>query len=395
MGPMTRTSRGFRVAWFVLALSLVDVGCTPGTPEADSLPASELPTPQTFHYRAEPDALPPAPAPPEPEPEVQDEDAEGEPYDPPPARLLAAGPSGVWAASDRSRLWIGSLDEGSATSVERGSTRSIRAIDVDREGSVWIVESGGRLLEAGLDKAPRERGQIPFDSVSALQVRGEWFVALGHAGDSDEGQPRELALSHEGRDWTRYPTPDDGNMHDDLSVGAEGLIQLLDGQEAGCGGGYQERWIAQLDPVELAAGTLTWTSVDWPFDAAFDRHVGAGGWAFAHDECAEELDDELCAVDRSGAIQRLAPFAGRYVLEHAHGHTLLLTNEGLSEVVVRPEGGLRVERLSADESGLLDASITASTSDGAGHLLVLVGDRLHVGGASWQVIALADARVGQ
>ncbi|MCA9699441.1 MAG: hypothetical protein KC431_18085, partial [Myxococcales bacterium] len=252
---------------------------------------------------------------------------------------------------------------------------------------------------AGLD--PDTTGELPLDDIHALVAQSPWLIALGELDEpKDDETGTQLAFSRDGEHWTLAPGPYLGNMESELAVN-NGLLQVLTGSEAGCGGGSQERYLATitvddtLDPTSLAK--LAWMPGDWPFDAPFDRHLGADGWAFAHESCTDEetgasIPDEddwqgICAVDRRGKQQVLLGFAGAYLLEYGHGQTLLLEGGGLWAI----EGGaaLKLTRIGEGQPELLAGGVDNATVDGAGHMLVAAGGKMHIGGAEgWSTIVL-------
>ena len=243
------------------------LACT--APMPDSLPDSELEALELFRYELQPEAPEPPPEPePEPEPDLDR-----------PALLAASPTRGVWALSDRRRLWIADARDELAAIPRAEDAPEIVALDVDDEGELWILEAGGRLLSTpSADELPRERGLAPVADAIALEVSSRGIVILGfvekeapwpydHPVDEapdelfdalgfwpDSG--RVLALSRRGRDWLIRPTPRDGNMFDELVVDAEGEILLFDGDELGCGGGAQTLLVDAEGLWSIAGGEV-------------------------------------------------------------------------------------------------------------------------------------------
>ena len=159
-------------------------------------------------------------------------------------------------------------------------------------------------------------------------------------------------------------------------------VLLCVGLQFGLGGGdgVDTQRVSQLDQVQQHIG-----------------HLGADGWAFAHESCTDEetgasIPDEddwqgICAVDRRGKQQVLHGFAGAYLLEYGHGQTLLLEGGGLWAI----EGGaaLKLTRIGEGQPELLASGVDNATVDGAGHMLVAAGGKMHIGGAEgWSTIVL-------
>lgn len=387
------------------SLLLVLAACT-APPDSESLPASELAVEPVLEFQARPDALPPPPAPPSDPGDQADEgeaEGQGEEMDDDsfyeslykPGMLVGAAPSGLWAASDRKKVWIGS---GTVSEVFTGDFKEgIDQLAVDSQGGVWIVDGEQRLHQAGAGKAPALQGKLPLDAIEAFETQSPWLIVVG-VGE----QGSQMAFSRDGEHWAQAPGPELGSMATELAV-SPGLLQVFTSTESGCGGGFQTRSIATVelgetfDPASLAK--LEWKSAEWGFDAPGGGEVVGGGWIFVSLPCKDpETGDDigpegwegLCAIDRHGKQQVLHTFAGGYQLEHGHGQTLLLEDGGLWEVEIGD--ALKLTRIGDGQPGLL-GRVDDATVDGAGHMLLVKGDKLHIGGATpWSELTLVGAQ---
>jgi hypothetical protein len=285
--------------------------------ESDSLPTVDPPPARVLRYRSVPDM-------PEQRPPLLA------------LSLLATSPDHPrWAVSDGRRLWIAD-DEGPLVEQRRDYRTRLQAMAVDHEGRLWLLDDRERLARLDAD-GHAEQLSPPVEHIDAVVVGAKHVVLLGMLPEGAELPPSEpgrglydegqlfldeqfvLAISDDGgHEWRLRRRPVNYSEHDDLLIAPDGSMQLMDGNEASCGGGFQERWISHVDRPG-------WKQLDWPIDAAFDRYAGAGGWSYGFEE-------GFRAIGRDGADYLLNPATTRYAFVHDGRAGVLLTGEGMWSV---------------------------------------------------------------
>lgn len=376
-----------------LALVSVSLACTAPPPEPESLPDSEPASPSLMRFELRPDAEP-LPPPPPPPPKPTKVPPKPTYFDEP---VLLASSGEVWAVSNRESVWLAGADD-QPHLVDRAPDAPfdappelpwITTIDIDEHGTLWLLEAGGRLLSTtAADEPLRERGVAPLREAGALEVRSDLLVVLGFVEDHVEwpnykfetDSRRVLATRPLDRDdWTLHPTPWDGNMLDDMTVSAGGELLLFDGEEASCGGGGQHRWVS--------ADGEHWTELLWPIDTPYERYAGVDGWSYGIDRWPEyEGDWHFVAVDREGEANGLFAASRAYEVGHDHGHTRVLTEDGLW--AVEADKAERIAGPAPDVLGKHHRSGTiASSVDGRGRMMLLYDGTLHFGSADgWTTV---------
>jgi hypothetical protein len=286
--------------------------------------------------------------------------------------------------SDGRRLWIAD-GEGPLVEQRRDYATSLRSLKVDDAGNVWLLDERDRLQRRGVDGEIEQLPPLPVHDAS-LVIGAKRLVLLGSLPEGVERPPDErsgdgfldlhsvLAISDDGgHQWQLRRRPSDYSEFDELLIAPDGTMQLLDGNEASCGGGFQERWRSHVDRPG-------WRRLEWPFDATFDRHAGVGGWSYALDQGA------FTAVGRDGATHVLQAIdeRSRYTFVHDGRKGMLLSNDGLSSIV-----GRRVKRIGDVPSELHDAWVHAMAITHDGAVIVSAGRSIYVGSAAgWSTVEL-------
>lgn len=349
----------------VVLLLLATSACTAPT-RAESLPSSEPWIPQVIRYRSLPEA-----------PELR----------PPIAslRLLATNREHArWAASDGRRLWIASGD-GSPVEHRRDHATRLRSIAIDDDGDLWLLDEHDRLARVDASGAVEELAPLPvepLDDVGSLVLGAGRVVIIGWLRDAVEPPPLEpgevlldeqlmLAISDDGgREWRLRRRPENGSERDDLRIAPDGSMQLMDGDERSCGGGWQARWTSHVD-------RLGWKALEWPLDTRDNRDAGAQGWSYGFDE-------GFHAVGRSGAHYLLHPVETRYAFAHDGRAGVLLADGGMWSIT-----GRKPARIGDLAPELADARIDALAIAHQGAVMVTVEKSIFVGSAQgWRSIEL-------
>ena len=362
-----------RLARLVLPLSFVLGACTDGSVTPEHLPATELPPEATLEYHLRP-AEPAAVKPPSNDPQ-----------------LVAGHPShDRFAISDGRRLWLGAGEELRELERSYATATKIEAMQMDAEGALWLLQADNslhRVDEEGMHALP----ELPVRATSLHAGAGR-LVLLGTLADTHELPADEplreaeyveldsaavLAVSVDGREWSLRRRPADWSEEDDLAIGPEGDMTLMDGNEASCGGGWQERWQGHLE----RGG---WTSLAWPHDDPSHRVAAAKGWTYGYETCDDGSSDVLCAVNRTGLGVPLLPARyDSYALAHVEGQTMVVTPEGLYSVRKR-----WAERIAAGHPALSKSYGVPLTISAERALFVDAG-QVHIGSAEgWSARAL-------
>ena len=176
--------------------------------------------------------------------------------------------------------------------------------------------------------------------------------------------------SDRGRTWSEREAPS-GNAANTLFVGSGGELNLLVGNEAGCGGGFQERFTSRV-------GDSEWSAAAWPFDIPVGAFAGPGGWAYGYEQSCQGTDG-LCAV-RDGE-----PVLVRAISDYpsdetwaTNGHTVIAA---IDQLLLRIDGGV------ARDLGAPPAELSAMAVDPAGEPLAIAnGTLVRFEAGAWRVV---------
>jgi len=200
---------------------------------------------------------------------------------------VVGAPSGaVVIMSPTEALW--SADGARFAPILAGDD-NVTAVALDDDGTAWVAR-GTRIgirtpkgAERWID-APGETG-----STRDLWVRGRFVVWAGDAGPDDDSI---FMVSRDGgRTFEERLEWEVGNYALELALDAKGRVHYVTGWEAGCGGGYQQRFAGKVGDQALM-------SVDWAFDAPGNYFATASGWAYVGDETCNKSG--LCALPPAG-----------------------------------------------------------------------------------------------
>ncbi|KIG12251.1 hypothetical protein DB30_01758 [Enhygromyxa salina] len=387
------------LARFVLGFvgPLILAGCTAPPPAAESLPGADVARDVSLDYRVRPELAKPEAPPPEPEPEPEPEPDSDSDFDEAPERgwgpLVAGHPAHTrFAISDRQRLWIGK--DNAVRELERNAdaTASIEDMVMDAQGVVWLLMSDNTLARVndhdGIEAAP-----LPVAHASSIHAGAGHIVVLGVLPEATPLPPPEsvegleyealderavMAVTQTGTDWTLRRRPEDLSEFDDLAIGPDGSLMLMDGAEAGCGGGWQSRWQGHLSEP-------TWTMLPWPHDDSSSRVAASGGWSYGFQTCDEGEPEGLCAVDEAGrGVFVLDVNYDPYAIGHTEGVTMVASAAGLWRVQ-----GSKAQRIGEGlEAPFRGGAPVMAISDG--RVILVVGSRVYIGAAEgWTELSLA------
>jgi hypothetical protein len=306
-------------------------------PTAQKLPHSDTNHDVVLGYRLRPE-----------QPQVEAPPAQAQietPLEEPPSldwRRLAAGhPAHTrFAVSDGRRVWLGEDTTLRELDRPRADASRITNIVMDDEGALWLLTASNELhvvVDDQIELAP----PLPVAAATSIHAGAGHLVVFGGLPDGAELPPEAsiggdqygvldehavMAVGRAGRDWTVRRRPEDTSEFDDLAIAPDGSLMLMDGQEAGCGGGFQARWQGHLSE-------RSWTMLPWPHDAAYSRVAASGGWSYGLDTCdADEHDgvSSLCAVDAAGhGSFALGVGDDVYAIAHTEGVTMVASAAGL------------------------------------------------------------------
>lgn len=372
-----------------LATFLTLTGCTSPPPPGQTLPGSDAEHDVVLGYQLRPEqAQPPAPP---PAPEIE---APPEPTSHDEPRLVAGHPAHLrFAVSDTRRLWIG--EDNTLHELERAvDTSRITDMVMDAEGVLWLLTANNELRvvrDEGIELA----APLPVEGATSIHAGAGHIVVLGGLPKSTELPPAEslgdseyaaldeyavMAVSPDGEHWSLRRRPEDDSEFDDLAISPDGSLMLMDGQEAECGGGYQERWRGHLSEP-------TWTSLSWPLDDTYGRVAATGGWSYAHGygNCDDEGEGEmLCAVDEAGhGVAALEVGDGTYAITHTEGVTMLASGAGLWSL-----HGSKAERIGEGHEALFANSYPEMAISHT-RVILVDGAQVYIGSAQgWTELSL-------
>lgn len=306
--------------------------------------------------------------------------------------LAASGESPVWAASDGRWLLVGS-DDAEVAAIEREGWSAIVALAVDDGGSIFTVDAHDTLVRYASTGERQRTRALPVTTVESLHAAGEWIVVRGEVREGDEvASPRlitgesdflpdyhdgsALAISRDGGEtWAVRAMPSGGSFFNQLVVSPEGAMQWMIGEEAGCGGGWQQRWAGHVDRPG-------WRELAWYGDAPVDRQPTAGGrvyaWVSGYDACGGDSDfSGLCVYDRKSETRKVLAFDdGQYLVAHDGDDTLAVVDGAL--------WALDRHRATRIVDGAPDlAGVQATAIDHQGRLLIADGGVVRAGPEGW------------
>jgi hypothetical protein len=311
-------------------------------------------------------------------------------------RLLATSPDHPrWAVSDGRRLWTAN-DEDALVEQRRDYRTQLQAMAMDHEGGLWLLEERDRLVRLAVD-GRAEQLSPPVEHIDAVVLGAQHVVLLGMLPEGAEPPPDEparglydegqlflderfvLAISDDGgHEWRLRRRPVNVSEHDELRIAPDGSMQLMDGQENGCGSGWQERWISHVDRPG-------WKQLEWPLDSPFGRYAGAGGWSYGYDEGGLDgiEEDGFRAVRRDGEVHLLRETT-QYAFVHDGRAGVLLTHDGMWSVA-----GREITRIGDAAPVMREASIDAMAITHDGTLVITYEQSIVVGAPTgWRSIDL-------
>ena len=245
------------------------------------------------------------------------------------------------ALADLSRTWIGvsasptrkTLALWTASEVfvsydggERvepiGIEGNIHAAASDELGKVWVLHEdakGTRLttIESG---TTTQNQAVPIAKIGTIEhfaASASLVAVLAHTGSNADKEayddsPDMQILNTKTGEWKAWDFPQWGNAGNRVAISTEGVIDLMGGSEASCGGGYQYHYRSAL-------ASQDWREIDWPMDTPFGFVIGAEGWSYAFDSGCVESESEktlytICATDPVGKLKRVhgAPLSEEY-----------------------------------------------------------------------------------
>ncbi|PRP94023.1 hypothetical protein [Enhygromyxa salina] len=374
-----------------LAGPLTIAGCTAPPPAAESLPHSNVDELPTLDYRVRPDRAQVEAPPPEPEitAPIAEPAAEGQGA----VRFAAGHPAHTrFAVSDGRRLWVG--QDSAARELSRDDdTAHIKDMVMDAKGTLWLLMSTNALAKVNDHDGIEPATPLPVEHASSIHAGAGQIVVLGHLPEGTPPPPEheplddpdELGLdehavmivSPTGRDWTVRRRPMNLSEFDDLAIGPDGSLTLMDGEEAGCGGGYQMRWRGHV--TERA-----WSVLPWPHDDGHSRVAATEGWSYGFQTCDEGQPEGLCAVDPAGrGVFVLDVGYEPYAMVHTEGVTMLASAAGLWSLQ-----GREAARIGDGLAAPFDAAEPAMAISHT-RVILVVGPRLYIGAAAgWTELSL-------
>lgn len=214
----------------------------------------------------------------------------------------ASGTPALAAWNDEAVMWSGddghtwarhTLPAGQSVSFAAAEDGWIHLLLAGDHGAWWSFSTAGTrtVRRAPLDPATTEAVAAGPAHVAILGLR----PARGPTAGEVAKEPALLVSGDHGGTWKDVPAPWLGNAGNELRVEAGSAIIHMGGQEAPCGGGYQQR--ARLTP-----GAAEWTSLAWPLDTPLRFWLGAAGWAYASGACRDDAPPlaagriRLCAI---------------------------------------------------------------------------------------------------
>lgn len=269
--------------------------------------------------------------------------------------------------------------------VEAPDGLSVTRAALSAEGRLYVVLDGPRGPAVSVGTAARlitvertgARGEssLPPGEVDMLVAgRGGDLAVVLHR--PAEAVPELVSASVDaGATWIAQDVYV-GNAGFELAWSADGVLDVMTGSEASCGGGYQERWSGRVRDD-------AWTTVAWPLDTPLSWGVGAERFAYAvdHDGCddAHPTGPAVCAV-RDGRSTVALPLPAEsfdaFTVVTNGPHTLAQLGSTLLSL-----HGSRARVL----SNAVPGDVEVHTTDARGRALGLwQGRPVRFAGAGWQ-----------
>jgi hypothetical protein len=210
------------------------------------------------------------------------------------------GRHGVTAAWTRKRVFF-SRDGGKSFAPVLDGNGRVDDVAIDSVGTLFVRRGTSLGVLTSDDHATWH--PLPFANQTVALAAGKGVVAwLGWRDDASTGPKATLAVSRDdGGSWALLDPPALGDFRNELVIADDGTASLMVGEEADCGGGWQQRFVGTLD------GAGKWTQATWPLDAPGTWSLGAGGWTYALGDCGDGNDGRLCGVAPDGKATVIAP----------------------------------------------------------------------------------------
>jgi hypothetical protein len=286
----------------------------------------------------------------------------------------------MWSGDDGQTWTRHTLPQGQTVSQAAAEDGWLHFLLSGERGALWSFSPAGTRTARPAPLAPQTTESLTarFGRVAVLGLRPTKVPA----GREVEKEMALLVSADHGETWRDLPAPPSmGNAGHDMLLEADGSVVRMWGQEAACGGGYQDR--ARLSP-----GASEWTSLPWPLDAPVRFWLGPGGWAYSADDgCNTDktpLPDgriRLCAIgDGDGTIVPGPEMDDRARIDFVSGGRVVYAVAGRALFVVK---GSSFRRVATD----VPASFQSGHVDAAGRLVAIAGGRVvRWSAAGWEVL---------
>lgn len=293
---------------------------------------------------------------------------------------LPEGASVRFAAADEGRVHILlSGGHGALWTFAPGGARTSRSAPLPAAKIDVFTAGAGRI--AVLGQRPVKRPPAAAPSPDAGSDGAEADAAEEAGGDGAPGDAALLVSEDQGASWQERPAPWVGNAGNALRLEAGGEIVHMQGHEAPCGGGGQQR-------SRLAPGASEWAQLAWPLDTPLAFWIGPGGWAYGAGDCRVEDAPassgriRLCAIGSRGDRAAAGPeIDARAEVEIAsNGRATYAVAGG---ALFRVKGG-SFRRVAADVPASIEPGARV---DSAGRLVAIAGGRVvRWSSAGWEVL---------
>ena len=216
----------------------------------------------------------------------------------------SAGAPNVVAAWTQSDISF-SRDGGKTFDLVLASPGHIDAGAIDARGELYVVREGNKLGVRAPHGETTAWRTLAFAKKTTSITTGAGTLAWIGAREGEDGEA--LALSSDaGLTWSFPTRPALGDFANEVTIDESGAIRLMTSNEAGCGGGFQARYLG-----DVTGGA--WKDVAWPLDAPGSWAMGEGGWAYGLGDCGAEggAATHLCGAGSDGEARAVAPVQGK------------------------------------------------------------------------------------